>query len=165
MTPLERRVFTYSAIVGSVTTLLVLVFDGVGWLGGLERFMYDRRAADCQFFRHKPSDRIIHLDIDDRSLEAIGRWPWPRDRVAAILEEIGRAGPKVVGTDIVYSEPADPRVERRGNTTVDIDEDRAMADALGRMGNVVIPVSLKLAPTRSVTAIETALRGELTANL
>ena len=46
-----------------------------------------------------------------------------------------------------------------------IDEDKLMADTLAQMGNVVIPVSLKLAPSKSVTALETAIRAELTANL
>jgi serine phosphatase RsbU (regulator of sigma subunit)/CHASE2 domain-containing sensor protein len=166
MTALERKVFVISAIVGTATTLLVMLADRMGWMSGLEKWTYDRRMADCQFFRKPPTTQIVHMDIDDRSLEAIGRWPWPRDRFAAILDEIGRAKPKVVGIDIVYSEPADLRVERVGpNKTIDIDEDRAMSETLARMGNVVIPVSLKLAPSKSVTALESAVRAELTANL
>ncbi len=78
MTDLERKVFRLSAIVGSALTLGVLICDGMGWLGGLEKWLYDHRVADCQYFRKPPTDRLVHLDIDDKALDAIGQWPRPR---------------------------------------------------------------------------------------
>src|SRR5690242_11512309 len=108
MTALERKVFTLSAIVGTITTLGVMLFDGMGWMDGLEKWTYDRRVADCQFFRKPPTTQLIHLDIDDKALDAIGQWPWPRSKMADILEEVARANPKAVGIDIIYSEPARP---------------------------------------------------------
>src|SRR5437763_7556418 len=113
MTPLERKLFVRSAIVGSILTIAVMLLDAAGSLGGLEKWLYDRRARDCQFFRREPTTQLVHIDIDDRSLEAVGKWPWPRDRIAMILGEIGRAGPKVIGTDIVFSEKAEIRIQKR----------------------------------------------------
>jgi CHASE2 domain-containing sensor protein len=166
MTDLERKVFRLSAIVGSALTLGVLICDGMGWLGGLEKWLYDRRVADCQYFRKPPSDRIVHVDIDDRSVESIGKWPWSRDKVGAILEELARAGPKVIGTDIVYIDPAEIVGRRQADQSFkEIDEDKEMAQSLHRAGNVVIPLSLKPAESHSLTKIETALQAELTANL
>jgi serine phosphatase RsbU (regulator of sigma subunit)/CHASE2 domain-containing sensor protein len=166
MTALERKVFKWSAIVASSVTLLVLVLDAAGALAGLEKWLYDRRMADCQFFRKPPTTQIVHIDIDDRSLEAIHKWPWPRDTIAAILDEIGKAGAKVVATDIIFSEPAEVvgRTQRDGSMSI-VDEDKVLADTFSRMGNIVLPASLLLAPRRAVTEIDAALRAEITANL
>ncbi len=50
--------------------------------------------------------RIVIVDIDDASLARVGRWPWPRERIAALagaLFERQRAA--LVGFDMVFSEP------------------------------------------------------------
>ena len=80
--------------------------------------------ADCQFFRKPPTTQIVHIDIDDRSLE-IHKWPWPRDMQAAVLQEIGNAGAKVIATDILYSEPSEVvgRTQRDGSMKL-VDEDK-----------------------------------------
>ncbi len=50
--------------------------------------------------------RITIVDIDDASLARIGRWPWPRDRLAALADELfERQRAAVVGFDMVFSEP------------------------------------------------------------
>jgi len=48
--------------------------------------------------------RITVVEIDDASLEAFGQWPWPRYRLAEMLEEIAAAGPAVVGINIRFPE-------------------------------------------------------------
>ena len=99
-----------------------------GSAGGLEKWLYDRREKDCQYFRKPPTNQIVHIDIDDASLESIGKWPWPRDEVARILREFDRAGPKVIGIDIVYIDPAPPRIERLPDGAFHrIDEDAVLA--------------------------------------
>ena len=113
MTALERKVFKWSAIVGTAVTFGVVIADALGGLSGLEKLLYDRRARDCQIFRKAPSTQIVHIDIDDRALEAIGPWPWPRSQFAQYLAEIGSAGPKIVGIDIVYTDPAKPHLEEQ----------------------------------------------------
>ncbi len=165
MTGLERKVFRFSVLVGSVLTLGVLLCDAMGGLGGLERWLYDRRMADCQFFRKAPTTQIVHIDIDDASLD-IHRWPWPRDMTARVLQEITTAGAKAIGTDILYSEPVDiVGREQPDKSTKFVDEDKIMAETFARMGNMVLGASLQLAPPRSVSALDSAMRAELTENL
>lgn len=165
MTDLERKVFRLCAIVGSALTLAVLVCDAMGGLGGLEKWLYDRRVADCQYFRKPPTDRLVHLDIDDKALDAIGQWPWPRATMADILEEISRAMPKAVGIDIIYSEPARPQwIPQPDGSFKSVNDDDAMATALSHL-NVTIPVSVQLAPPKSVSTLDSAIVAELTANL
>jgi CHASE2 domain-containing sensor protein len=62
-----------------------------GALEPLEAWLYDFRAAHCQRFVPPPTDRVVHLDIDDGTLEAVGAWPWPRSLTAQMIDEIARA--------------------------------------------------------------------------
>ncbi len=47
----------------------------------------------------------VIVDIDDKSLKHFGQWPWPRYRMALLLEKIRRAGALAVGLDILFAEP------------------------------------------------------------
>ena len=50
--------------------------------------------------------RIVIVDIDDASLARVGRWPWPRERIAALADELlVRQQAAVVGFDMVFAEP------------------------------------------------------------
>jgi signal transduction histidine kinase len=62
-----------------------------------------------QFFRSegglRPSEAPVVASIDDASLKHFGQWPWPRYRIAQLLEAIGQHNPKSVGLDILFAEP------------------------------------------------------------
>ncbi|MDB5397769.1 MAG: adenylate cyclase [Rhodospirillales bacterium] len=45
------------------------------------------------------------VDIDDKSLEVLGQWPWPRTVMAELIGKIGAAGAASITTDIIYAEP------------------------------------------------------------
>ncbi len=50
--------------------------------------------------------RIVVVDIDDASLARLGRWPWPRERLAVLADELfARQRVAVVGFDLVFAEP------------------------------------------------------------
>jgi len=60
-----------------------------------------QRAAPRQ-----PGNAPIRIvDIDDRSLKAIGQWPWPRTIVAKMVDRLAAAGAAVVAFDIDFAEP------------------------------------------------------------
>lgn len=68
-------------------------------------------------------DRIVILDIDERSLDpkALGRWPWSRDKQTALLKKLfEKYGVLIVAYDVVFSEPDEssglPALERLGKT-------------------------------------------------
>ncbi|HKI59415.1 MAG TPA: CHASE2 domain-containing protein, partial [Mariprofundaceae bacterium] len=60
-----------------------------------------------------PDPRVIIVAVDDKSLTKVGRWPWPRDKIAQIVDRlINQYGVKAIGFDIVFSEKqANPLVE------------------------------------------------------
>ena len=45
------------------------------------------------------------VDIDEKSLEALGQWPWPRTVIAELLTKLQRAGAAAVAFDILFAEP------------------------------------------------------------
>ena len=47
---------------------------------------------------------VTIVDIDDASLAAIGRWPWPRTQLAQLIEATRRLGALAVGLDILMPE-------------------------------------------------------------
>lgn len=150
-------------LVGLALTLLVILADQCGGLIALERWAYDRRARTFQHFAPPPTDRLVHLDVDDRALDVIGRWPWPRAKIAEILDEVHRAGPKVVALDVIFSEPEDaeyrpidPELGERGPMRK-VDHDALLTESLRRGGDVILPVTL-LAGEDPAKPIELAMR-------
>ncbi|HZP92396.1 MAG TPA: adenylate/guanylate cyclase domain-containing protein [Burkholderiales bacterium] len=51
-------------------------------------------------------DRIVIVDIDEKSLAAEGRWPWRRDKLGVLLDQLfDRYKAGIVGFDVVFAEP------------------------------------------------------------
>ena len=55
--------------------------------------------------KEKPKSPVVVLEIDSASIESFGRWPWRRDLIAFLIDEIFKAGGKFVATDMFFSEP------------------------------------------------------------
>ncbi|KAF0157930.1 MAG: metal dependent phosphohydrolase [Syntrophaceae bacterium] len=51
------------------------------------------------------SDTPAIIDIDEKSLAKYGQWPWPRYRVALLLDRLIALGPASIGLDTVFAEP------------------------------------------------------------
>lgn len=45
------------------------------------------------------------IDIDEESLAKIGQWPWPRSRIAELVERLRQAGAAAIGFDVLFAEP------------------------------------------------------------
>ncbi|MDP1862662.1 MAG: adenylate/guanylate cyclase domain-containing protein [Thiobacillus sp.] len=53
-----------------------------------------------------PDDRIAILDIDEASLKSVGRWPWSRDTMAALVDKLhDHYYVGALGFDVVFAEP------------------------------------------------------------
>jgi CHASE2 domain-containing sensor protein len=51
------------------------------------------------------TDRVVVVDIDDHALDAWGQWPWPRSRLARLLNEIAGMGARSIALDFIMAEP------------------------------------------------------------
>ena len=49
-------------------------------------------------------ERVVVVDIDRRSMETLGAWPWPRDIMAQLVEAVAATKPAVIALDILFSE-------------------------------------------------------------
>ncbi len=48
---------------------------------------------------------VTIIDIDERSLQALGQWPWPRTRLAELVRRTTRLGGVAIGFDVLFAEP------------------------------------------------------------
>src|SRR4051794_1451999 len=101
----ERRLLVDTSVLGIALTLLVTFLDFSGLLAAPERYFYDFRARHCQRYSTAPTTQLVHIDIDDNSLLTVGHWPWPRSKLAEIVDEIRIAGAKTMALDVILSEP------------------------------------------------------------
>src|SRR6266478_3782132 len=83
--------------------------------------------------RIKTQRPVTIVDIDERSLAdpRLGQWPWPRTRLADIINNLTRLGAVVIAFDAVFSEPDRLNPDIAADTFHDLDEEtRARLKAL-----------------------------------
>ena len=68
----------------------------------------DNRLKDYMFTLRgeisPKSNSVIIIDIDEKSLQSLGQWPWPRDILAKILRNLHNNDIAIIGLDIVFAE-------------------------------------------------------------
>ena len=85
--------------------LLLAIFQlslGERALGPLRNLLFDayQRLSPRKIERYP----VVIVDIDDASLAALGQWPWPRTRLAKLIEATSRLGALAVGLDFIMPE-------------------------------------------------------------
>ncbi|OOG48453.1 CHASE2 domain-containing serine/threonine-protein kinase [Polaromonas sp. A23] len=93
--------------VGVLVVLAVLVLhSATDFFGTLERRYYDFASTSTS---RQPSDRIAIIAIDDQSIANIGRWPWPRDVHAQLIDQLAAAKTKTIAHTAFFFEPQTDR--------------------------------------------------------
>lgn len=78
----------------------------IGFLQRLDAILYDARLRATMPM--SIDDRVVIVDIDEKSLAEVGRWPWSRNRLAEMLDELfDRQKVALLGFDVVFAEPDD----------------------------------------------------------
>jgi len=84
-------------------------------------------------------ENIVIVEVDEKSLEKYGRWPWSRVRQAKLIDRIVQAGPKVLAVDIFYPERESKKA------------DGLLAKTLGKArGTIVMAAGFDVAPGESI---------------
>ncbi|MBC5782788.1 adenylate/guanylate cyclase domain-containing protein [Ramlibacter sp. USB13] len=84
----------------------------VGFLTRLDAVLYDARLRAAMPRTLDP--RVVIVDIDEKSLAEVGRWPWARNKLAVMIDELfDRQQASIVGFDVVFAEPDDSSGLRR----------------------------------------------------
>jgi adenylate cyclase len=100
-----QRILRFSL---SALILLILLLNTTGIyrypaVDQLENWTYDARLNLTR--PNTLDDRIVIVDIDEFSLAEVGRWPWSRDKLATLVDNLfSHYGASVVGFDIVFAE-------------------------------------------------------------
>lgn len=94
----------------------------------LDAWIYDHLLGTLE---QPADDRIVLVMVDDKSLAALGRWPWSRGVHAQLLEALSPARPRGIAFDVLFSEPSHD----------DAAGDAALAEAMRQSGRVVSPVA------------------------
>jgi len=121
----------------------------------LELMALDARFSPW-FSTLAPDPRIVHVDIDDNALERVGRWPWTRDKIAALVRVIHELGAKAIAVDLLFGYREIPMQEDPAQRDADIETsvdiigepdalltrqtDAELADAIRKAGNVLLSV-------------------------
>ncbi len=131
----------YALLIGiSISTVLSSLF--------LLHFFegWQAQLSDNLFTPRKPHPDIAIIAIDDKSIQAIGRWPWDRSVHARLLTLLGH-NPSVVGMDVSFPESSNPL------------SDQTLAQTLRSIGRVVLPIESNTIEQGDHVAL---LRGYLT---
>ncbi len=149
--------------VGVLVVVAVLFLHGfTDFFGTLERRYYDFASTSTS---RQPSDRIAVIAIDDQSIANIGRWPWPRDVHAQLIDQLTAAKAKTIAHTAFFFEPqtdrglvfirkmkealGDPAVAQGGvneqlgkvitEAEIALDTDAKLAASMTRATNVLVP--------------------------
>lgn len=95
--------------------------------GPLQDILRTKKLVD----ERQPEDRIKIVKIDEKSLKAIGKFPWDRSVYAQLIEKLEQSGAAAIGIDVVLAEPSKNPAD-----------DRALSDVLAKYHNVIVPVQI-----------------------
>jgi signal transduction histidine kinase len=95
-----RRLLIATVVTSLLTVALAIVRPQ--FLIRIDNDLYDVMTRTT--VREPPAGRVLIVDIDERSLADIGQWPWPRDVVARLIDDIRARGTSAIALDIVFPE-------------------------------------------------------------
>jgi serine/threonine-protein kinase len=154
--------------IGITLLFLWLALFPISFFENLELKRYDLMMG----LRSQPeaSSDIVMVDIDDDSIEKLGRWPWPRSLIAKGIDAIDAGNPRVIGLNFVFSEPeessglrelrnleadlrasllpmaspaAETFLQALQQAMLRLDNDRKLTTAMERSAKVVLPIYFK----------------------
>ena len=85
-----------------VALLMTLMVLGIYYLDPHFLTILELKTLDLRFLSRgkvPTSDKVALVTIDEKSLDELGRWPWPRTRMAQLLDALVKAEAGVVGFD------------------------------------------------------------------
>ncbi|MDI6755485.1 MAG: adenylate/guanylate cyclase domain-containing protein [Thermodesulfobacteriota bacterium] len=101
-----KRFFRLSGLkIALLSTLAVLA---IFYLDPDFLSLLELKTLDLRFLSRgkiATTGEVALVTIDEKSLDELGRWPWPRVRLAKLLDALVKYDAKVVGFDIVWAEP------------------------------------------------------------
>ncbi len=128
------------ALAGGLCLLMAVAFvvaDPGRMVTGLRESIFDRLLATSP--RPQTGSAVTVVDIDRDTLATFGSWPWPRDKLALLVDKIAEANPRTISINILLPAREPPFPDP---------QDAQLATALARRPSV-LAVVLDPKPGRS----------------
>ena len=164
---MKRLIFRYALGLAALAVLLghAAQFYRIGFISRLDAIIYDVKLRLTM--PRTTDERIVILDVDERALAEVGRWPWGRDRLAELVRNaFEHYGLVLLGLDLILAEPDKssglPVLERLAGGALkndepfraaldelrpELDHDRRFAEVLARYP-VILSFNLNHGATR-----------------
>jgi adenylate cyclase len=147
-------------IVGILISILVVLMGrfGIGFIPVIENKILDYRFLLRG--RAVIGDEVVVIAIDEKTLDELGRWPFPRSYFVDVVDNLNAMGVRAIGFDMIFSEPDiysgistvdyikrqglkqgfdDPKLlEFYDETRERLDNDYLLAQALSRTPGVIL---------------------------
>jgi adenylate cyclase len=88
---------------GAIGVVVALFAVGAPVLDRIELSWLDLRFRTRGVIVPQPT--VVLATIDEKSMAIEGRWPWPRSKIAALVDALSRDGAKVIAFDVTFTEP------------------------------------------------------------
>lgn len=142
----------------SITFSIILLVVGLFLSGFPILVLIELKTYDLRFRSRgqlQPTPAVAMALIDEKSLKTEGRWPWPRSKLAKLVDILSQHGAKVIGFDIGFFEPSDDSgsvsiqelirdadppepIVLSKNSRSFVDDDMELANAIRRSSSTVI---------------------------
>lgn len=134
-----------AAIIAVVVLAMFHVLLGERHWSPVRHAVFD--AYQRAFPRQVKALPVVIVDVDDASLAALGQWPWPRTRLARLIEATHQLGALVVGLDIIM--PEADRLSPSVFLAERPDVNPALRDALATLpsNDVILAQTLRQVPS------------------
>ena len=108
---MKERFKKWGAVSTLKITLFIIFLALILFLADVTflRFM-ELKALDLRMVSRgnlSSGGETVIVAIDEKSLSELGRWPWPRTVMARLVDQLKAYGVKVIGFDVIFSEPDD----------------------------------------------------------
>ena len=137
----RRLVFLCGAV--PVFLSAVLAIFKPPFFARIDETVYDMVTRSARL--HPRGDRVVIVDVDERSLSTVGQWPWRRDVIARLIARLRDMGASTIALDVIFAEPDryenSAASERRPRASVQPSSDDLLAETL-RGGRVVLGYAL-----------------------
>jgi len=101
----RKPLYRWKWLLPLLPVLLALAFELGG--AGVQTTLRNNLFDQYQRWHPRPYEEapVLVVDIDDASLTRLGQWPWPRTRIAALVDRLTAAGVAAIGFDVMFAEP------------------------------------------------------------
>ncbi|MBJ7353293.1 MAG: adenylate/guanylate cyclase domain-containing protein [Thermoleophilaceae bacterium] len=128
-----KRKYAWLFALSALTTALVILLWAAGGMKTLELSTVDQRFDIRGNLPSQEAKNVVLVSIDDETFSELRlRWPFRRSVQATVIDNLSKAGAKVIVEDIMYSEPSLPPYEN---------DDYVLAESITNAGNVVLATS------------------------